>query len=289
MKYIPEDFTEFLYWLKDATEVRWSQIPTEDNEYYQSLHGAKWIGMEDTEITALEERYGITFAADHRLFLKILHVPDKKVAETFDDDGVATTTYSNLFYNWFTDEQQIREKLNWPYRTILRDVESSVWLKSWGPKPDSAEERIRIYNTWYTAAPKLAPLTSHRFILSDDTLAYRPVLSIWGSDIIAYGWNLRHFLIKEFVDDLGLLVSVYDEEDACDYLENGPEVKAIYEEGKKYACNKDLPYWKEMIMYWSSGWSSFGLEYPRYTQSGPQQIVKADDSNIPKLFEDHND
>jgi hypothetical protein len=43
----------------------------------------------------------------------------------------------------------------------------------------------------------------------------------------------------------------------------------------KLGQNIEIPYWGEMILYWSSGWASIGRKYP-YPSDGPHPIVKAD-------------
>lgn len=224
MQHLPQDLPTFLLWLKSATETYWQQLPASD-----TMHGAKWTGMEDTAITQTEKKFGIKFAHDHRLFLNMLHTTDKKPPE------------SSFYYNWLTDEKEIRARLAWPYNTILQDIEGSdrVWRTSWGPRPENKNERTRIFNNWYEQAPALVPLTGHRFILSDDTLEYRPVLSIWGADIIPYAWNLRHFLLNEF------------RQDAVPNNENTftTELKASFKAGEKFAQHKIVPGWNDWIAY----------------------------------------
>ncbi|WP_146154351.1 hypothetical protein [Chitinophaga ginsengisoli] len=47
---IPENYTDFLYWLKNQTENYWSQDPkttTNEDKCPQWAYGAKWIGMSD--------------------------------------------------------------------------------------------------------------------------------------------------------------------------------------------------------------------------------------------------
>lgn len=284
---IPENLTDFLYWVKERTETFWSVDPdssTADFTCDKRFHGAKWIGLKAEEIDAIEEKYDIKFTPEHRVFLSILHTLDRKLTYeekvSFEEDAEVIVEEYSFFYNWQEDEVEIADKLNWPYRTILQDVQgrNGVWLKSWGPRPSSEEEKTAIFSAWLDKAPKLLPIFSHRFVVSDTTLVDRPILSVWGSDIIVYGWNLRHYLLCELTDHLNLLELVYDEEDECNYSE---DVKAVTEIRKfEYSKSKEreLPYWKELILYWSSGWSSFGMEYPRKDDSLIQPIVRADPS-----------
>lgn len=215
---IPEDYIEFLYWVKERTEKFWSKNPatSEDDFVCEDwAYGAKWIGLSDSEIETIESRYGVKFSPEHRMFLKILHSIDRKeiieYTETFDEDAEVKIEHIPFFYNWLSDEQEIQNRLNWPYRTIFEDVTGAnkVWLESWGQiRPKSDKEKERLFSEWFNQAPRVIPIKGHRFVVNDVKDA--PVLSIYGSDIIVYGWNIRHYLLNELKDHLNLLELVYD-------------------------------------------------------------------------------
>jgi hypothetical protein len=59
MVIIPEDITEFLYWVKERTEAYWSTVPITTAENEKCFHGAKWIGVEEGRIDEIEKRYGV--------------------------------------------------------------------------------------------------------------------------------------------------------------------------------------------------------------------------------------
>jgi hypothetical protein len=268
---IPKDYTEFFYWVKERTEMFWSK-----SEYCVDWAiGAKWIGMTEEQIDAVEAKYDIQFMPEHRAFLRILHTIDRKEIVDYEEDDVAKSYQTSFFYNWLEDEEEIVSKLNWPYHTIFGDVspEKGVWIKSWGARPASIEERERIFSDWYAKAPKLLPLTSHRFLVSQATLTDRPVLSVWGSDIIVYGWDMRLYLLNEITEHLDLYVSVFNEEDQCYYAEYRDELKEIFDLARSRRQSKDIPYWKELILYWTSGWSSFGIEHPDHNGDSVQPIM----------------
>ncbi|SFP01504.1 hypothetical protein SAMN05428949_7180 [Chitinophaga sp. YR627] len=265
---IPEDYNEFFYWVKERTETFWSKSKSSNNtEGYpcpEWVEGAKWIGMTNEQIDSIEAKYGITFMPAHRAFLHILHTIDRKEVNEYEEGGETQTYQRSFFYNWLEDEDEIVSKLDWPYRTIFEDVSPSkgVWLESWGARPASVEEKERIFADWYAKAPKLLPLTSHRFLVSQAGLADRPVLSVYGSDTIIYGWDLRLYLLNEITDHLDLYMPVFDEEDQCYYAEYRDELRKVFDLAQQKLPGKDIPYWKELILYWSSGWSSFGLKPP---------------------------
>jgi hypothetical protein len=97
---------------------------------------------------------------------------------------------------------------------------------------------------------------------------------VYASDIIVYGWDLRIYLLNELRSHLNLLEIVYDEEDQCNYFEFRSELKNILASSFAGASQKDIPYWKEMILIWSSGWSSFGLKSPFDNGETVQPIMK---------------
>lgn len=247
---IPDDYTEFLYWLKERTEEKWRESEREEPHW---LDGAGWIGMTDEEIASVEKKYDVRFVPEHRQFLKILHAVDRKEISEHEDDGILYKSESPFYYNWLTDDKEVREMLDWPYREMLRDVlaPNGVWLESWGEKPESAEEKTRIFGEWFRKTPKLLPLTSHRFLVSDETLADRPVLSVWGADTIVYAWSLKQFLLNEFSGELDLMDYLYDDEGNVRTMEYGAELAEINEREYELSKSKEVPFYKELISYWT--------------------------------------
>lgn len=296
---IPENLTDFLYWVKEQTELFWSIDPeTSNNDFVCEdwIYKAKWIGLTEEQIQSVEKKYNIKFTPEHKEFLKILHTIDRKeiieYTESFDDDAEILTKEIPFFYNWIEDEKEINERFKWPHKTILEDVlgANKVWLKSWGKRPDSTEEIENIFRDWYDKTPPLIPLTSHRFLVSDTNLEYRPVLSIYGSDTIVYGWDLRNYLLRELKDHLNMHVLVYDEEDKDYYPELKEEASVILKNDCVFNENKQIPYLQEMILIWNSGWSSFGLKYPSQEDNTAYPIMKTyyedEEDNNQKTFTD---
>ena len=279
---IPENYIEFLHWVKERTESFRSKNPenSEDDFVCENwAYGAKWVGLTDTEIDSIEGEYGIIFSLDHRAFLKILHSIDRKevveYTETFAEDAEIKFDEMPFFYNWINDKEEIKEALNWPYRTIFEDVvgTNKVWLESWGKiRPNSDKEKESIFSEWFNLTPKVIPITGHRFVVCN--VQDNPVLSIYGSDIIVYGWNMRHYLLNELKEHLGLFELIYDKDDDEWYSEPIKEFQEInnFEYGK--AKEKNIPIWEDMILYWSSGWSSYGKEYPNPNNETIRPIVK---------------
>ena len=253
---IPEDYIEFLHWLKEKTEASWREKAKEGEESHWT-QDAKWIGMTDDEIDHVEKKYAIRFVPEHRQFLNILHTIDRKekikYTESFDEGADVKTEYRPFYYNWLSDDEDIKRMLNWPYREILRDVlkPDGMWLASWGEKVASGEEKTAIFAEWFRKTPALLPLTSHRFLVSDETLVDRPVLSVWGSGTMVYAWSLKHFLLNEFSGALGLMNYLYDNEGNLRDMEYGDELGELNEEQYELSKSKEIPFFNEMILYWS--------------------------------------
>ncbi|MBO9693876.1 MAG: hypothetical protein J7550_19655 [Chryseobacterium sp.] len=165
------------------------------------------------------------------------------------------TEERTFFYNWLADEKEVAEILKSSYRWMKYDVndESQVWLESWGIKPASLEKRKEIFDEWFLHVPALLPLTGSRYIVSDENLKWKPVISMGSSDIIVMGWDLRTYVLNELRNYLDIHIDVFDEEDQRFYPEVIDEVQQIFEENFKYDETKDIPYLKERILYWSCG------------------------------------
>ncbi len=140
---IPENITDFFYWVKEKTENHWqSEATPKDHWAYQ----AKWQGLQPHEIEVVEKRYAITFSPLHKQFLQILHTLDRhEVVEDEDFDGNIMLRTIPFFYNWLKDEQPLQKALGWCLDTIGDDVaKSRIWLNNWGIKPQFSEEKIEI-------------------------------------------------------------------------------------------------------------------------------------------------
>lgn len=253
---IPEDFTEFLYWIKERTETFWSINPNESDADFVCddwVYGAKWVGMKENEIDTIEKENNIKFSDSHREFLKVLHTTDKKqifkYTENFDENAEELFEERSYFYNWNTDIQNIKRRLNYVYKDLLRStLEYGFWLKSWGLRPESNDKRKEIFDRWYNNAPKLIPIKGHRFVISEPTTTDNPILSVVGIDTIIYGVNMRDYLLNELREELGLYKLVYDKE-ADEY--DGEYEEILKEElnlGYKLQNEIEIPIWKEFLI-----------------------------------------
>ncbi len=250
---ILENYTELLLCIKEITEECWSEnaLTMGDGSDCIDWIGAKWVGLTDNQIDEIEHKYSVKFMPEHREFLRILHAVDRKEKYKNDDGEIISSSY---FYNWLEDETEINKKLNWTFETILFDVNSKphrYWLKSWGERPESEEDRKIIFSNWFDKTPKLIPITAHTFLVSDIELQDRPLLSVWGSDIIVAGWSFRNYLLSEFCGALGLGHNIYIcEPDYEGYdWENTPEYETFRLRESELSKTKTIPYFEEVIMY----------------------------------------
>ncbi|MGI4863486.1 MAG: hypothetical protein ACRYFZ_06145 [Janthinobacterium lividum] len=250
MPLVPENFTEFLYWFKEQTETFWRQNPR--TETYYNTHeewpaGICWVGLSATEIDRVEATYAIRFTPDHREFLRVLHTLDQPY--TYVEEATAEQAEerwpSNLCYNWLTGEVAIRRKLAQPYKDLHEG-----WLPVWGPRPPTEEQRAAGFERQFSKAPLLLPLHNHRYLVSEPQQAGNPVLSVWGSDIIIYGWNLRSYLLHEFAEYLP------------DLALGNEEVAAILQADAPASLTKRIPFYEDYIQT-HNGWP------PRTGDYGP--------------------
>lgn len=140
--------------------------------------------MTENEIAKAEKFYDIVFPKDlKKLLMNFIPVSTK-------------------FYNWnnYSEENisKIKNALEWPYEGIIFDIENNnFWLEEFGECPKSKEEKIQIFKKYRNKIPKLIPIFSHRYVVSDKDKNY-PIISVYQTDIIYYGSNLLEYFENEF-------------------------------------------------------------------------------------------
>jgi len=245
---IPEDYIDFLYWFKDQTESKWQEEALREDESKSWLYGGKWVGLDEKHIPQIESKYGVIFSEEHKAFLKILHSVDKKKPEEYyNEQDEIVVEHDPYFFNWLLDESKIQARQKWPFEQILADLKRGHWLKEWGDRPSSHEEIETYFRQWYNQAPKLIPIFGHRCVVSDwqGENGESPVLSIWGTDTIIYGWGIQDYLIHELGEYLDICVPVYDEEYEEWIYEYSPSTKALLAQIRTQI--RPIPYWQEIL------------------------------------------
>jgi len=144
-------------------------------------------GLSDSEVSEIEKKFEIIFPPDLKSFLQI------------------ALPISEDFVNWRLglkskkEFDTIKNRLNWPWQGMVFDIKHNFfWSKSWGTKPKSRDERIKIAREYYETYPKLIPIYSHRCIPESPSESGNPIFSVYQMDIIYYGSNLENYLVHEF-------------------------------------------------------------------------------------------
>ena len=243
----PDNFDDFLPWLKDRSEAAWATYKeaTFDSFVDAGVGGSSWrtgtqwqTGLDAQQIDAIELHRKLRFPTDYRQFLTVLNSPDRGVyCVGWSDDppyGMVEGDDEPSYFDWQKDDEAIIDALNWPLQGLLIDVEeNALWLDSWGQRPDKVTDVREKVARLVATAPTLIPITGHRYLLALSLEAGNPVLSVWGTDIICYGSNLRNFLLLEFSGLLGL-----------DYREIAEGANAGITREKIAA----IPFWGELML-----------------------------------------
>jgi hypothetical protein len=195
----------FLEWLRQQTESRWL-THTPQSVKGANVGGLDWQtgtrwrgGMTDDEIAAAQERFGLVFPPDHRLFLGTLHTPDPEmVGATFAGGYTLVPTTGRQFHDWTGDPAVIAERIAWPLEGLLWSIEQDHgWFAEWGERPRTEAHREAKVRELAAAGAQLVPICGHRYLAGSPDRVGNPVLSIYGADTIIYAGNLRLFLPLE--------------------------------------------------------------------------------------------
>jgi hypothetical protein len=139
-------------------------------------------GLSEGDLARVERFHGFRFPPDLREFLK---------AGVPVDCG---------FVDWRQPESDsIRQALEWRLEGLLFDVEQNAfWIEAWGERPVDSVARAALVTSAVARAPRLIPICAHRYLPDAPAEAGNPVLSVWQTDIICYGSDLRRYLACEF-------------------------------------------------------------------------------------------
>lgn len=87
-----------------------------------------------------------------------------------------------------------------PICGIIYDIENNnFWMDIFGNCPDKIEDRVNKFIEYKDKGfiPKLIPIYSHRYVVSDRDINY-PIISVYQTDIIYYGINILDYFEREF-------------------------------------------------------------------------------------------
>ena len=139
-------------------------------------------GLTSSELAAVEQEFGFSFADDHRAFL------------------AAGLPYGRGWPDWRDgDRGQLRERLALPVEGVLFDVaENGFWYEGWGPQPAETAEAVTVARRLLMTVPRLVPVHSHRYLPAGRGTSGHPVLSVMQTDILGYGADLAAYIRHEF-------------------------------------------------------------------------------------------
>jgi len=139
-------------------------------------------GLNGTEILAAEQFYNFIFPPDLREFLMF------------------ALPVSRRWINWRQiGSEEIKAAFDHVYGGIYFDIEmNNFWLKEWGDKPSDLSDAIAIAKDKIDDAPKLIPISGHRYIPANPSESGNPVFSVMQTDIIYYGSDLWNYFENEF-------------------------------------------------------------------------------------------
>jgi len=215
---IPAGFTEqFLNWFRARTEAAWCMYQPRTFEDYVAAgvggsdwqRGTRWMGgLSEEQIEQIERRWSLRFPPDYRLFLRVLHAVDRPtLGALYNDDSPSRLIPSKRpsFCNWLTDEEALQGRFDWLAEGLQFDVEHNrLWLASWGAKPSTLSAQNECVRALVAAAPRMIPVFGHRYLLAEPCQSGNPVFSIYQSDIVVYGQDLRTYFLREFAQLLSI-------------------------------------------------------------------------------------
>ncbi|MEM7336927.1 MAG: hypothetical protein AAF490_32940 [Chloroflexota bacterium] len=204
---------DFLEWFKDKTESAWADIQTNSLADFKArgVGGTQWrpntkwlTGMTPKEIDSAEKKWNILFPPDYRRFLELLGAPDQNMQRAHWTDEGMIFSDAPSFFNWNQDDSFIEDALAWPLEELLFDVQNDLWFNGWGKRPSNQEDQFETVRSLVKNAPPLIPIIGHRYLLGKPTQVNNPIFSVYQSDIIIYGMNLKKFLLVEFAQLLAI-------------------------------------------------------------------------------------
>jgi hypothetical protein len=135
-------------------------------------------GYTQSELDRAQDRFGLIFPPD---LIELLR--RKRPVEGHD----------------WTDDRAIRRALDWPFEGLRKSVEDGrLWWPEWGTLPSSPRARKDVLREVVSRAPKLIPLIAHRYLPEQPHEAGNPVFSIFYTDVVYYGANLKDYFEREF-------------------------------------------------------------------------------------------
>lgn len=160
----------------------WKRIPTEVDR-----------GLSDTELQAVEARFGFVFPPDLRACLAA-QMPIGLRFPNWRDGHLRHEVWGGEVVS-----TPIEEWTDWVREGILFDVhQNGFWFDDFGPKPTESANQNHAVEAHLLRAPRLIPVMGHRFLPATPCEPGNPVFSVVQTDVIYYGEDLAGYLRIEF-------------------------------------------------------------------------------------------
>jgi len=138
-------------------------------------------GLDESEIDAAEAVLGCRFPADLRCLL-----------------GEALPSGAG-FPDWRRPlSEGTRRALAGPVEGLCEGAEHGWWWPRWGRRPDDPARVRGIVRARLAGVPRLIPIHGHRYLPAEPSLPGNPVFSVFRTDTLLCGADLRHYLAREF-------------------------------------------------------------------------------------------
>ena len=93
------------------------------------------------------------------------------------------------------NDDELRELVSRPSCELQEAAAGGhLWLDSWGPRPDDAEQVVRIAERKVAAAPLLVPLHAWRYVPSAPARSGSPVFSYYYDDTIIIASTITNYV-----------------------------------------------------------------------------------------------
>lgn len=157
-------------------------------------------GLSDQEISEIEKRYGIKFPKSLISFYQ-----EGLLIGCESLHGISGEHLKSDFMNWRDTSREnvkaIKAWIRWPFESIFWDIENGqFWVHGWDEPKNFDEKKARFMEEMKNE-PRPIPIFGHRCILAKEGADDPPVLSMYGSDIIIFGNNLKDYLAYEFLEE----------------------------------------------------------------------------------------
>ena len=155
-----------------------------DIDGFQVLPDAKFLkGISRKEIDQLQLLFGFDFPWEYREMLLIFsNIDTNLISINPEDESDIEYSKDDFFYNYPADY----EKSRW----IINEIDENKF---------EAEKALKEAGFDVSKIVGFIPMHHHRVLVVFVDKYLSPVISVWGSDIIMYGNNLREYLKNELL------------------------------------------------------------------------------------------